>query len=65
MTSHVDIPNAIAGAVEATVEGGALDGATALLVNGRNLAFMVVGTPEWDGLKGHLWSRSQTPRRPM
>lgn len=51
MTSHVDIPDAMAGAVEATVEGGALDGATALLVNGRDMAFMVVGTPEWDGLK--------------
>lgn len=51
MTSHVDIPDAMAGAVEATVEGGALDGATALLVNGRDMAFMVVGTPEWDGFK--------------
>lgn len=48
---HVVIPDAMAGAVEATVEGGALDGATALVVSARNLAFIVVGAPDGDSLK--------------
>lgn len=48
---HIVIPDVLPGAVEATVQGGAMDGANALVVNGRDMAFMVVAVPERGGFK--------------